>query len=714
MRDELIDGKNDAAGSVPTASSFAVGAPGADKIPWRFQASGRLAYIDGLRAIAIIAVVAFHSRVPGFRGGFVGVDVFFVISGFLITRQIVSQILAGQFSVTEFYARRILRIFPPLLLVIAGTLAAAPLFPLLAQELRDLATSAAATAAMISNYYFAAGTEYFAPRSEIDPLLHTWSLGVEEQYYLFAPALTAAIVVIASRRKWRPTSALLASGIGIAIASYIVLAILVKTDHRLAFFSVMSRAWQFCVGGLLATAILHGMRLPARLQTAFGLSGLLAICAAVVLYDDHMDYPGLAIGIVPTLGALLLLAAGIDNEASALMKILGSRPAVTVGMLSYSWYLWHWPVIELVRTLPFGGDSVWKNLASSTVALLLSIPTYFFFERPLKSLRQSGITPRFASCTVGAGIAGSAFVALAALALAHSDVLDRNLQAMKIGRPSESLTGCQDRARPPRFLNQVPCFTGGNGDPSVMFWGDSHAGMITPIAEWSARANGQTAVVFWRPACPPGLGIEIDFFTNSVCAAFNDYASAWLEKQRANPIKGVVLAARWAFYDGKDVPTGAAEVPRMVSRDGHGAATGYSDILYGGLNELLQAFSPRVRVLIVGAVPELEKEPSLCFARVQLTAQPLQFCGVERAKVERRRHDVMAVLDRLVSVYPNARLIDPINVFCDRDTCSAFGSDGAIYGDSHHLYPYGAEMIYRRFQSDFDWVYGAGAANRVD
>src|SRR4029079_10272250 len=138
----------------------------------------------GVRAIAIIAVIGFHSHVPGFRGGFVGVDVFFVISGFLITHQIAIQLLTDRFSSADFYAWRILRIFPPLLLVIIVTLAIAPLFPLLPQEGRDLAKSGAATAAMISNYYFALGVDYFSPRAEINPLLHTWSLGVEEQYYL--------------------------------------------------------------------------------------------------------------------------------------------------------------------------------------------------------------------------------------------------------------------------------------------------------------------------------------------------------------------------------------------------------------------------------------------------------------------------------------------------------------------------------------------------
>src|SRR5215207_5235325 len=210
--------------------------------PW-----GRLAYIDGVRAIAIIAVIGFHAHIPGFRGGFVGVDIFFVISGFLITHQIVSQMLTGRFSAVDFYARRILRIFPPLLLVTVVTLIIAMLFPLLPMEGRELAKSAAVTAAMISNYYFSLGVDYFSPQAEINPLLHTWSLGVEEQYYLFAPAVVGAVVALAARRNWNATRALLVSGaIAIAISAG-MLAILSSHDRRLAFFSIMTRTWQFAI-----------------------------------------------------------------------------------------------------------------------------------------------------------------------------------------------------------------------------------------------------------------------------------------------------------------------------------------------------------------------------------------------------------------------------------------------------------------------------------
>jgi peptidoglycan/LPS O-acetylase OafA/YrhL len=198
--------------------------------PW-----GRLAYVDGVRAIAILAVIGFHAHIPGFRGGFVGVDVFFVISGFLITHQIASQLLTGRFSPTDFYARRMLRILPPLLLVTVVTMIIAMLFPILPQEGRELAKSGAATAAMISNYYFSSAGDYFSPQAELNPLLHTWSLGVEEQYYLLAPAFMGVMVWLAARRNWDVTRALLIGGLIAIMVSYITLAILSGHDRRVAF-----------------------------------------------------------------------------------------------------------------------------------------------------------------------------------------------------------------------------------------------------------------------------------------------------------------------------------------------------------------------------------------------------------------------------------------------------------------------------------------------
>ena len=250
-----------------------------------------------------------------------------------------------------------------------ATLALASLFPLLPLENRELAKSAAATAAMISNYFFSASADYFAPQAEINPLLHTWSLGVEEQYYLLTPVAMSAVVALAVRRNWNATHALLAGALIAFAISYIAMEIVNIHDRRVAFFSIMTRSWQFAAGGVLALAVLRGSPVPPRLRSPIGVIGLMAIAAAVVLYNEHLRYPGGATGLLPTCGAVLLLASGLGNDRAPLTRILASRPAVAIGVLSYSWYLWHWPLTELARTLPIGQDSIWKDVASDGVAL---------------------------------------------------------------------------------------------------------------------------------------------------------------------------------------------------------------------------------------------------------------------------------------------------------------------------------------------------------
>ena len=685
--------------SEPTFATVAQRRAGDSDIAWASPRAGRLIYIDGLRAIAI---VAFHARIPGFQSGFVGVDVFFVISGFLITQQIVSQTLAGRFSAKDFYARRILRILPPLLLVTAVTLALAPLFPLLPLEARELADSAAATAAMVSNYYFTVGTEYFSPRSEILPLLHTWSLGVEEQYYLIAPAFVGGLVALSARRKWRPIRVLLISGVLVIAGSYLVLAILTKTDHRLAFFSIMSRAWQFSVGGMLAIAVLNGSAIPARLRTPLGIIGALAVAASIFYFDPYMNYPGFVAGCLPTIGTLLLLASGLGNEQAPLMRILASPPAVTIGLLSYSWYLWHWPLTALGRTLFFGQGSLWRDISATTIALVLSVPTYLFIEQPMKRLRRPEIMRRYSGRIVLGGIAGSAVFAIVALVLGRSSPLFvPRVQAIELGTPSRSVSGCQTGNAIPKFRHVQPC----TGAPKVAIWGDSHALMLVPIAGWAAETAGAAAVVLGKTSCPPLLGVEVDFFVTRTCAASNDELLQWLQKQQAHSITGVVLVARWSLYSGREPPSGDLELPRLLWRDNNRPPGGYAEILERGLTDTLTALSPSRRILIVAPVPEFQHPAADCLKRAQIAGYPRESCALDRRRVEQRRSEAVAVLNRAAAAFPNVRLIDPLDVFCNSNTCSPFGPTGVFYIDTDHLNPLGAELLYRRFERDFLWVF---------
>jgi SGNH domain-containing protein len=214
--------------------------------------------------------------------------------------------------------------------------------------------------------------------------------------------------------------------------------------------------------------------------------------------------------------------AGLGNEQAPLTRILASRPAVTIGVLSYSWYLWHWPLTALGRTLFFGQESFWRDISATTAALVLSVPTYLLLEQPMKRLRRPEIMRRFSGRIVLGGIAGSAAFAIVALVLGRSPLFVPRVQAIELGTPSHPVIGCQAGNAVPKFRYVHPCLVGSGGVPKVAFWGDSHALMLIPVAEWAAAASGTAAVVLGKTSCPPLLGVEVDFFVARTCAASND------------------------------------------------------------------------------------------------------------------------------------------------------------------------------------------------
>lgn len=672
-------------------------------------ATERLPFVDGLRALAILAVVAFHARVTGFHGGFVGVDIFLVISGFLITRQIAGEAFSGRFRALDFYARRVLRILPPLLLVAIVTLVLGRLFPLLPQELEQLDMSVAAAAVMISNYYFASGTEYFASgNSEIQPLLHTWSLGLEEQYYLLAPWFVVAVMTLAAYRKRSPAAWLIAAMLVIVALSYGASGVITFTDHRLAFYSIFTRAWQFAAGGILAIAFLRGLTFPEAARLPASLLAIAAIAASILLFGRHTPYPGF-VAVVPTAATMLILAAGIEGEHSPLIGILASRPAVVLGLISYSWYLWHVPLLTLTRSLDVRHTSLSMSLFACAIALGLSVPTYLLVERPSQNLRRRRLgTGKFARSIVLGGVGASALLALVAFALAMYSKSTNVASEATLGQPLLAPTACRPAgADVPTSAKSTVCLVGSAAAPSVLFWGDSHAERLTPIADWAVQQTGRSALVLASMACPPLPGIEVKYFARAYCENMNGAVLRWLNGKAAGQITGVVLVARWPFYDGDDSPSpNEVAIPRVVW---HGAALArrqFGDMLRERLESVLDHLPRDAHVLLMAPVPEFAQIASRCILRARLYGGSPLACAMTRAEVEERRQDTVDALREVAARRPGTRLVDPLDVFCDRDKCVPFGERGAFYADENHITPLGAEMIYRAFQRDFLWVSG--------
>lgn len=348
--------------------------------------------IEGLRAIAILLVVAAHAGVPGLQGGFIGVDIFFVLSGYLITGLLVGEwARAGRIDFARFYARRFRRLLPALLLMLMVTALVCYLI-LPASGQRDQAVAGAAAALWLSNMHFAfSSIEYFGPSAETNLYLHTWSLGVEEQFYLVWPALIGLLLVSRSKRTDSSTSRLTRGMIVVGLASLVACIWLTTQAAHLAFYLMPTRAWQFAAGALVFLLARDTITpdhpaqrtlLARAARNWIGLSGLALIACALCVVDATTPYPG-AWAILPTLGTVLLIAAGRNGGNNLVTALLSKRPMQAIGHVSYSWYLWHWPILVLGQiVLPAHG--LGQRLALVGFSLLLAMASYRWVEAPVR------------------------------------------------------------------------------------------------------------------------------------------------------------------------------------------------------------------------------------------------------------------------------------------------------------------------------------------
>ncbi|MDH4318790.1 MAG: acyltransferase, partial [Desulfobulbaceae bacterium] len=422
--------------------------------------------IDGLRAIAVLSVVLFHAGVGVVSGGYVGVDVFFVISGYLITTIISREIADNQFSIITFYERRFRRILPAAFAVTVTFLIAGFYF-LDYVSFKEYAGSLIANNFFLSNFFFYQHAGYFEGPSELKPLLHTWSLAVEEQYYLFFPVL---MLFIAKRMKGRCLQMLAV----LTLCSLAAAEVGMSLDKSAVFYMLPTRAWELLAGSILAVASLPGVK-SVRLLNAIAGLGFGMMAASIVGYDEQTEFPGIS-ALVPVLGAVLVIYAGGMGK-TVITRLLSARWLVFVGLISYSLYLWHWPVMAFSRYYFPEGPDAFVRAEMLGVIFILAVVTWRFVETPFRGKKLlGGKRPLFIASFSGSAV----LVLLCGLVVLGNGFPQRGnikqSQDVLAGDPEWSRwKDCESRVRELEE-NESACSIGSNNvEDSFMLWGDSHA-----------------------------------------------------------------------------------------------------------------------------------------------------------------------------------------------------------------------------------------------
>ncbi|MGE0055249.1 MAG: acyltransferase family protein [Hyphomicrobium sp.] len=631
--------------------------------------------IDGLRALAVLGVVLYHLGGFGLSGGYGGVDVFFVISGFLITHIVKSEIETGTFSFAHFYERRIRRIAPALfvVLIVSTVLAAALLLPVAFQE---FGKSLQAVLILNANYYFARKTGYFAATSEEKPLLHTWSLAVEEQFYILFPLILFALMT----RRPKAVVPVLAA---VFAASMLLSLHQVTTTPAPAFFSTAGRAWELLLGALLAFMPAHSQ--PKQdWKEAAGWGGVFLILAGYFIYDQSTLFPGPSAAIF-CFGAALVIYAGIDGHMTSAGRILSLPPLVRVGQLSYSLYLWHWPLLVFWR-YRFGDSGTWRQSAGLLLAsLALAALSWRYIERPFR--RGHAVPSRRIFTLFGAATAALSVLAIAVIKSDGAPARwPADTAALLIERRLPDEQVCKTLAGAEAWRKEI-CVLGNSEKIDLVVWGDSHARMfIDPISQ-AISTDGKSALVAWLGACPPLVGVTLYGRSKSAsCQAFSEFVLKYIE--RMHP-RRVVISARWAHYMAGAPSKIDGGVPIILSPDGMAQNAKVAEKLLTETIERIQAAGSEV--MIIGPVPEQGFLVASRIARSRAWNQDLP-PELPLAEYLERQKNVLPFLRRL-SASRNIRLILPDRYFCDQISCRYANDGKPLYFDHDHLNPYGMEVL---------------------
>ncbi|MEJ0024613.1 MAG: acyltransferase family protein [Rhizomicrobium sp.] len=641
--------------------------------------------VDGLRALAVLLVVGYHAVPFRFPGGFIGVDVFFVISGFLISKIIIEGVDDGTFRAREFYLRRARRILPALLIVLAAVFVAGAIL-FLPDEFARLKRDVLAAVFFVPNITSWLDAGYFDIDRDLKPLLHLWSLGVEEQFYAVWPLLLWWF----RKRRW--TIMLL-----VGLASFALNVEFVHAYSTAVFYLPATRLWEFVLGAVLANRRVDAAAPHAGTRAAIAASsGLLLILVPAFLYSDQIAFPGWY-AVLPTAGAALVIAAGPASWPSRFL--LSNRLATYIGRISYPLYLWHWPLLVLTRIEAFNIDTNrWLKLALVLLAVALSAATYELVEKPV---RRRWLHRR----VIGALSAAAACLAVAAVAMPYPyQRLARTPSNIELNWANLTNDTCKAVHPWPEVGGWWFCMQSSPRPPTILLLGNSHAnhlypGMAAVFPKETVLNIGTCEPLTDAIARLPGVDL-----------AENPCAGKLIAKQQAmwqgivehDPnLRLVIISALWPIWDAqghrRDWTDGSMMPDDFMSIAGTKGLS-LERAYEVGLDRTITFIERRgVKVVLFYDTPHLAYDVRKCMARP--FEPPAETCLISTAAVLGEQSSFRRLVERLKLRHPAMGVFDPVPVFCDSGVCRMIAGPDLYMRDISHLSEPGSRKVAEAFAS---------------
>ena len=640
--------------------------------------------IDGLRALAVLPVIFFHAGLNWFGGGYVGVDIFFVISGYLITGIIINELSEQKFSLLKFYERRARRILPALYFVMMLTTLVS-WFLLPPSYLKDFGQSLVAVSFFLSNFLFWVESGYFSSASELKPLLHTWSLAIEEQFYVIFPILLLVF--------WKSGIKNLLLVLAVIFISSLILAHWGAANYSdFSFYMLPMRAWELMVGSFVAIFLRYNSHFKSRILNEFlSISGLILIIYSIIFFDENTPFPSIY-ALIPTIGTLLILLAAVPK--TAVSKILSTPLIVKIGLISYSAYLFHQPILSFARhrALDEIGDVFIFLLC--LLVFILAFLSYKYVEAPFRDKKNFTQKQIFIFSIVGA-----IFFSVVGYSLHSKNGFPE--RANFNDKLSSSLTM-------PKSDNcfQLPynhkaaewgCNIGSNKDKiDFILFGDSHSLALKDVFDEYARKNNLRIFFTGSSACIPFLGVYIDS-TAEIQKRNNCYELNKRVSEFASEVKvaGIILSARWAYYINGGYENSDVKFISTTNSSTFSEADSI-DSFRNGFNLTADYYnSINLPIYIISQPPHQNFLPEKSFFHIKKGWSDIEEVSVSRKQFEEIEKIPNEIFSSRINDIIYIRLIDE---FCNELSCPIGTEQESYYYDEDHLSIAGAKKISNKIE----------------